>query len=168
MTADTRSELVARVSLHRAMGVGDWIAAGVWPAAANRCGTKFLMSNRSPTRWPKLVGRFHLPSAVCPPSEIAWRLSVWRQLPFQKASADRRGGLNCRVQNLVSQTSTARGQTGRELVRTLLDRPGSCRAAAVRHKGRPLTLARSAGPGAFRSTCPPRPIQLHRPRAVLR
>jgi len=29
------------------------------------------MSNRSPTRWPKLVGRFHLPSAVCPPSEIS-------------------------------------------------------------------------------------------------
>ncbi len=27
-----------------------------------------LISNRSPMRWPKLVGRFHLPSAVCPPS----------------------------------------------------------------------------------------------------
>jgi hypothetical protein len=29
------------------------------------------MPNRSPTRWPKLVGGFHLPSAVCPPSEIS-------------------------------------------------------------------------------------------------
>ncbi len=27
-----------------------------------------LISNRSPMRWSKSVGRFHLPSAVCPPS----------------------------------------------------------------------------------------------------
>jgi hypothetical protein len=36
---------------------------------------RFRMLNRSPMRWPKLVGGFHLPSAVCAPSEIAGRFS---------------------------------------------------------------------------------------------
>src|SRR5258708_28405025 len=43
-------------------------------AAAYDC-VRFLMPSRSPMRWPKLVGGFHLPSALCPPSEISRRLS---------------------------------------------------------------------------------------------
>jgi hypothetical protein len=40
-----------------------------------------LISNRSPMRWPKLVGRFHLPSAVCPPSVFGETPSdgVWQE-----------------------------------------------------------------------------------------
>jgi len=42
------------------------------PIAPDSCGrgigAEFLISNRSPMRGPKLVGGFHLPSAVCPPS----------------------------------------------------------------------------------------------------
>ena len=43
--------------------------------------SEVLTSNRSPVRWPKLVGRCHLPSAVCPPSEISG-------LPWPKALAE--------------------------------------------------------------------------------
>src|ERR1700682_5754464 len=40
-----------------------------------------LISNRSPMRWPKLVGRLHLPSAVCPPSVFGETPSggVWQE-----------------------------------------------------------------------------------------
>ena len=43
---------------------------------------RFLIPNRSPMRWPKLVGGFHLPSAVCPPSVFGETPSgrVWQDL----------------------------------------------------------------------------------------
>jgi hypothetical protein len=56
------------------------------PIAPDSCGrgigTEFLISNRSPTRGPKLVGVFHLPSAVCPPSVFGETSSdrVWQEL----------------------------------------------------------------------------------------
>ena len=56
----------------------------VGSASGARCQLRlrFLMPNRSPTRWPKVVGRFHLPSAVCPPSVFGETPSgrVWQQL----------------------------------------------------------------------------------------
>jgi hypothetical protein len=56
------------------------------PIAPDSCGrgigAEFLISNRSPTRGPKLVGGFHLPSAVCPPSVFGETPSgtVWQEL----------------------------------------------------------------------------------------
>jgi hypothetical protein len=49
---------------------------------ANATRARFLMPNRSPMRWPKLVGGFHLPSAVCPPSVFGETPSgrVWQDL----------------------------------------------------------------------------------------
>jgi len=49
---------------------------------SRRIGVEMLISNRSPMRWPKLVDRFHLPSAVCPPSVFGATPSgrVWQEL----------------------------------------------------------------------------------------
>jgi hypothetical protein len=55
------------------------------PIARDSCGrgvgAEFLISNKSPMRGSKLVGGFHLPSAVCPPSVFGATPSdrVWQE-----------------------------------------------------------------------------------------
>ena len=60
---------------HLADRVGKTFVRQQYVVAAVKCGKnrqvelrEILMPNKSPMRWPKSVGGFHLPSAVCPPS----------------------------------------------------------------------------------------------------
>jgi hypothetical protein len=61
-----------------------------------------LTSNRSPMRWPELVGRFHLPSAVCPPS-------VFGETPSGRVLQELESAGRARRANLHDTQSPSRG-----------------------------------------------------------
>ncbi len=76
------------------------------PIAPDSCGrgirAEFLISNRSPTSGPKLVGGFHLPSAVCPPS-------VFGETPSDRVLAEATSARRPRRARLHDTQSTSRG-----------------------------------------------------------